>query len=315
MGIFEISAHTAPKVYKKKEDQQQHLEGDCYRVFDRAFLEERLDLFRELGITWFNTWANSDVYSDNTQDVALAAFLSDYLAKHQDIKLSSLHYIGSVFELNEDQDRVIKEQMQRVIALFKDCHPRCLVMHPGTFGDGRFKCHKINYAAACETYGVDKVKDLVADNIRYFGKLAAAHHIKIAVENLFEGRIFSKIDDLIDLVDRVNLENVGFCLDVGHAHVDGVDIPDAIRKMKGRLFELHLHDNLGADSHYPIGFGSINWYEVIRALKETDYQGTATFEFFRWPLQDAKQGIKQAILTWEVYEKLSFAPYVSSDYL
>ena len=42
---------------------------------------------------------------------------------------------------------------------------------------------------------------------------------------------YSQIDELIALVEEVNLENVGFCLDVGHANVDGVDIPAAIQRM------------------------------------------------------------------------------------
>lgn len=315
MGVFQISAHTAPKIYKKKEEQKLHLEGDQYRIFDADFLRERLDLFRKLNLKWFNTWANSDVYSDNSGDIALAEFLKKYLQEYEGLKMSSLHYIGSVFELNPDMDRQIKEQMKRVIELFRDCHPKNLVMHPGTFGDGRFKCHKIRYQEACEELGENKVKDIVAENIRYFGLEAGKYGIQIAVENIFGGRIYSRIPDLIDLVKKVNLDNVGFCLDVGHANVDGVDIPDTIRRMGDKLFELHLHDNWGEDSHLPIGFGNINWFEVIRTLKEVDYQGTATFEYFRWPLENVEEGVRQAVLTWETLEQISFDGYHTIDYM
>lgn len=313
--IFEISAHTAPKVYLTEEYQRQHLDPDKYKRFDRTFLEKRLDLFRKLDLHWFNTWANSDVYSDNTQETELAAFLTDYLANHQELRMSSLHFVGSVFEMDPEKDQRIKAQMKRIVEMFKDCQPKSIVMHPGTFGEGGFKCNKPNYLEACEKLGKDKVRDIVADNIRYFGEEAGKYGIRIAVENIYGGRIYSRIDELIDLVDHVDLPNVGFCLDTGHANADGVDIPMAVRLMKDRLFELHLHDNYGKDSHYPIGFGNINWIEFIQALQEIDYQGTATFEFFRWPIDDIEEGLKQAVLTWRMFEKLANTNYHTYNYL
>lgn len=313
--LFEISAHTAPKVYLNKEYQKQHLDPDMYKKFDREFLENRLDLFRKLDIHWFNTWANSDVRSDNTQEKELAEFLTEYLAKHPELKMSSLHFVGSVYENEDDNIEMMKKQMERVVEMFKDCHPKNIVVHPGTFGEGGSKCNIPNYHAACERLGKDKVLDVTASNLRYFGEIAGKYGINLAIENIYGGRVYSRIDEIIDLVKRVDLPNVGYCLDVGHANADGLDIPMVVRLWKDKLFELHLHDNNGKDSHYPIGFGSINWIEFIRALQEIDYKGTATFEFFRWPIDDVEEGLKQAILTWRMFEKLAYTNYHTYDYI
>lgn len=313
--LFEISAHTAPKVYLSKEYQAQHLDPDKYKKFDKKFLEERLDLFRKLDIHWFNTWANSDVYTDNSQETELAGFLTEYLAEHPELKMSSLHYVGSVYESDSEKEKKMKEQMRRVVEMFKGCSPKNIVVHPGVFGEGGSKCNIPNYHAECERLGKDRVLDITASNFRYFGEIAGEYGINIAIENIYGGRVYSRIDEMIDLVDRVDLPNVGYCLDVGHANADGQDIPQIVRLWKDKLFELHLHDNNGKDSHYPIGFGSINWIDFIRALQEVDYKGTATFEFFRWPMDDVEEGLKMAVLTWRMFEKLACTNYHTYDYI
>lgn len=313
--LFEISAHTTPKVYLNREYQMQHLDPDRYKRFDRKFLEERLDLFRRLDLHWFNTWANSDVYSDNSGEKELAEFLADYLSRHPELKMSSLHFVGSVYESDEEKICRMKEQMERVVEMFKDCHPGSIVLHPGTFGEGGSKCNIPNYHAACESLGKETVMDITADNIRYFGQIAGKYGIRLAVENIYGGRVYSRIDEITELVRRVDLPNVGYCLDVGHANADGLNIPEVLRAWKDKLFELHLHDNNGKDSHYPIGFGTINWIEFIQTLVEIEYKGTATFEFFRWPVENVEEGLRQAVLTWRVFEKLAVSNYHTYDYI
>ena len=313
--LFEISAHTAPKVYLNKEYQNQHLDGDKYKRFDKDFLKNRLDLFQKLDIHWFNTWANSDVYSDNTEETELARFLTEYLSEHENLKMSSLHFVGSVYESDETKIKAMKEQMKRVVELFKGCKPKNIVVHPGTFGEGGSKCNIPNYNNACQTLGKEKVMDITADNLRYFGKIAGEYGINIAIENIYGERVYSRIDEITELVNRISLPNVGYCLDVGHANADGLDIPQIVRCWKDKLFELHLHDNNGKDSHYPVGFGTINWIDFIKSLKEIEYKGTATFEFFRWPIDDVEQGLKAAILTWRMFEKLASTNYHTYDYI
>ena len=85
--------------------------------------------------------------------------------------------------------------------------------------------------------------------------------------------------------------------------------------MGSKLFEVHLHDNNGKeDQHLPIGFGNLEWISIIRALKDIGYQGTATYEFFRWPYVDRVVGIKNSIMFWESLEKIQENGYFTSDW-
>lgn len=313
---YEISAHTCLKSFVDDYSKEHKITGDKYQVFSEEKMRKELDMMQELGIKWFNTSANNDVYSNNEDDKIMANKLYEYLKENENIKLSSLHYIGSVFELDEERTKDIREQMKRIIMLFAKCQPKTIVIHPGVFGEGGFKHNLPNYQKAVEVYGERKVKEMVADNIRYFGKLAGEYGIKIAVENIYKGRVYSNIPELIELVDMINLDNVGFCLDIGHANYDQVNIPETIRLMKDKLFELHVSDNLGdKDGHLPIGFGNINWSEACQILYEINYQGRATFEFFGWPGYDRKKGLELSINMWDTIQKIASDGYSYFDFL
>lgn len=313
---FEISAHVYFKEYINEEAKKNKLQEDKYLVFSEERMTNQLDIMRELGIKWFNSWANSDVYSNNKGDIVYSEKLFNYLTKHPDIRLSSMHYIGSVFEIDNKKNQENREQMKKFIDLFGKCKPLTIVMHPGTFGEGGFQHNLPNYKQAVELLGEDEVKKRVAENISYFAKLAAPYGIKIAIENIYKGRVYSKISELVSLVEMINLDNVGYCFDVGHGNYDGVNIIETIEIMGEKLFELHITDNFGdSDGHLPVGFGNINWIEVVKTLAKINYQGKATFEFFQWPETDRRNGLILAIKMWETIQAIASNGYSTLDYM
>ncbi|MFV0414748.1 MAG: sugar phosphate isomerase/epimerase family protein [Chthoniobacterales bacterium] len=86
----------------------------------------------------------------------------------------------------------------------------------------------------------------------------------------------TQIQEYIRQIDRPNL---GICLDSGHSHLFMGDVPGAIRQAGKMLVETHFHDNFAdRDLHRPPGIGSIDWPEVICALRDIDFQGPVTFE-------------------------------------
>lgn len=313
---FDISAHLYFKEYKDENARNNKSIKDEDQIFSEKKIVESFEMLKELGINWFNTWIHSNIYTDFSGEKKIVESLERHLEKYSNIKLSSLHYNGSIFDLDNKINNKNIHQMKNYIELVKNLKPMSIVVHPGVFGEGGFAKNLPNYQKAVEILGSEKVKQKVAENIRYFGEFANAYDIKIAVENIFKGRVYSKINDLIDLVNTVNLDNVGFCLDVGHGNYDGINIPNTILLMKNKLFELHLSDNLGdRDAHLPIGFGNIDWVSVINTLREINYQGTATFEFFRWPIEDKKLGLKMSVDTWKTFEDIATNGYYTLDYL
>ena len=121
---------------------------------------------------------------------------------------------------------------------------------------------------------------------------AKEHGVKIAAENMWNWTrengldqaaraACSHHDDFVAHLDAVNDEFFVACLDIGHAEMKGLDTsaPEMIRAIGNRLGALHIHDNDRWKDLHQIPFsGSIDWAEVIKALKEVDYKGEFTLE-------------------------------------
>ena len=103
---------------------------------------------------------------------------------------------------------------------------------------------------------------------------------RICLENLGHAMTFATFEQMAEVVQGVNADNVGYCLDTGHAHLSKVDNPDFIRQAGDRLWALHIADNLGAgDDHMlPYGRGTVPWTQVMIALREIGYTGLFNFE-------------------------------------
>jgi sugar phosphate isomerase/epimerase len=88
-----------------------------------------------------------------------------------------------------------------------------------------------------------------------------------------------------DLVCRLDSEQVGMCLDVGHAHIvaslAGCSLVELIEQVLGEVIVFHVHDNLGArrgergsgsiepvrlDLHLSPGAGTLPWDAVAPLL-------------------------------------------------
>jgi sugar phosphate isomerase/epimerase len=79
-------------------------------------------------------------------------------------------------------------------------------------------------------------------------------------------------------VDRYPADRVGVCLDLGHAHIDE-DVLSAVREAGRRLIHVHASDNRGEkDEHLVPGKGTVPWDGVMKALRETGFDGPFTVE-------------------------------------
>lgn len=73
-------------------------------------------------------------------------------------------------------------------------------------------------------------------------------------------------------------------LDIGHAHIEDAKGKRAVKfieRFPERIDHIHISDNLGgADNHLPVGAGSVNFHEIVQALKGIGYDETITLEVF-----------------------------------
>jgi sugar phosphate isomerase/epimerase len=99
--------------------------------------------------------------------------------------------------------------------------------------------------------------------------------LSINVENQTRSRskyhfpLASTVESL-DLI-LAEVEGLGFTLDTGHAHVNGISSQALAERAGGRLTEVHLSDNSGtSDDHLIPGEGNARLGELVDGLSGTD---------------------------------------------
>ncbi len=104
--------------------------------------------------------------------------------------------------------------------------------------------------------------------------LTAIEHLRAFARplglNLLLENISSEVTqpkNLLEIVNAGHFKDVGFCLDLGHAHF-GEGAQAAIAELKPMLRSAHIHDNHGGrDEHLWPGEGTIDWEGAMEELR------------------------------------------------
>ena len=113
-------------------------------------------------------------------------------------------------------------------------------------------------------------------------KLLAEHirdkDIYICLENL--NRIVPSVDDILYIIEKVGSDRLAVCLDTGHLNLTLKNQREFILKAGDKLKALHIADNRGEkDDHLmPYGGGTVDFCEVVSALREVGYCGMFNLE-------------------------------------
>ena len=112
--------------------------------------------------------------------------------------------------------------------------------------------------------------------LEHLGAFARPLGVKVLIENLTSEP--TTPERLMTILELGHLDNVGICLDLGHAHIT-TGIPDAIVVLNKRIVSLHVHDNHGIkDEHLWPGDGTIDWAATAEALKSLPTPPAAVLE-------------------------------------
>ena len=117
-------------------------------------------------------------------------------------------------------------------------------------------------------------------------EFAADRGLRIAVENLTSANMLlgRYPHELVELVHRANMDNLGICLDVGHANTtrtleEFLTITERANDVE--IIHIHASDNLGdQDLHLPLGAGNLDWKTVVRGMNDTSYEGMMVLELY-----------------------------------
>ncbi|HEV2137159.1 MAG TPA: sugar phosphate isomerase/epimerase family protein [Terracidiphilus sp.] len=157
----------------------------------------------------------------------------------------------SVNVLHPDKARRIEamDEIKRALESAEHIPLRYLVVHLGDRSD--------TWSPRSMEYGLTALEHL--------GAFAAPLGVRLLVENILNEPTTPAHLQLI--LQTGHLDNVGVCLDLGHAHISP-GIQEAVGILGDRIASMHVHDNHGArDEHLWPGEGTIDWTAVNTALK------------------------------------------------
>lgn len=135
--------------------------------------------------------------------------------------------------------------------------------------------------------------------------------LRIALEfKPYEPRTHSFLDTaaktllLLEYIDR---ENVGLCLDVGHAMYGHENLGEvvALSQMNGKLFNLHFNDNYG-EWDWDLNVGSVHflaYVELMYWLERTGYDGFYSMDLFSYR-SDPTESMYESMMWVKAFSQL-----------
>ena len=218
------------------------------------------------------------------------------------------------FMKTEEWAKVLYEQYDAIKAAgmtVEQCHLPYYPGHLALPGDGSYEAfeefalggliHGIEVAGkiGCPVAVLHPFLDVNNDeatlqgNIRLINALLPhlkKNNVKLALENVYahdgqhyHASVTARAEDIMKILEQVDEEYVGACIDTGHARIFRLNIGKMARLYGKRLFALHVNSNAGEDEHLipyliPAWCEKVNYEDFLAALKEIGYQGAMNLE-------------------------------------
>jgi sugar phosphate isomerase/epimerase len=158
-------------------------------------------------------------------------------------------------------------------------HPGLLPKLANLYWEG-YQTYVSKYASKVREANIKCFKEL-SNKAENLGVTIAIENIGYAPAEITYG---ASPADLLDLVDEVNSDSLGICLDTGHAFLSGFPPHEFLVRIKSKLVATHIHDNLGEaggsekDQHMLPLMGNIDWRAFFRAFREIGYPKPIIYE-------------------------------------
>lgn len=165
--------------------------------------------------------------------------------------------------LDERIREVTARRLQRTMELVPLFRPLSIVFHAG-YDERRYHAHRAEWLSGSLATWEPLIQQ------------AEEVGVVVHLENVYE----QTPEMILTLIEEMDSENLGFCLDMGHMNVFGeVALSEWLDALGPHLKEVHLHDNNGhSDSHGPIGSGTAPFKELFQYLHDQEKRPVVTLE-------------------------------------
>lgn len=129
-------------------------------------------------------------------------------------------------------------------------------------------------------------KITIARNLEPVIQYAEDRNVKIILEaiNRYETTLFTSAESTMRFIEQElgGAECMGIHWDLFHANIEDADFKEAVDRMGDRLMHVHLADS---NRWFP-GYGHLEFENIFRKLKQTGFDGFASFECFNLPSRE-----------------------------
>jgi fructoselysine 3-epimerase len=126
----------------------------------------------------------------------------------------------------------------------------------------------------------DKAAKQFAESMKPILDRADQLDINVGIE-CEPGLYLEYVAELREWIDRLGSRRLGANLDVGHSQVIGESIPEVVRMLGDRIWNLHVEDIPGRKHYHMIpGEGTMDWDALRTALEDVRYQRFLTVELY-----------------------------------
>ena len=126
----------------------------------------------------------------------------------------------------------------------------------------------------------DRAARQFAESIKPLLERADKLGVNIGIE-CEPGLFLEYVAELREWIDRLKHPRFGANLDIGHSQVIGESIPEVVRMLGERIWNLHVEDIPGRKHYHMIpGEGSIDWSALRGVLAEAGYARFLTVELY-----------------------------------
>ena len=244
-------------------------------VYDEAF-EKKCKIAHDVGFRYVAiNLADTPNPCDATYDKA-PAHISAILAQNElEVVQTHLYYYFTLSSADKIEEELEHRIMREIEVSGKIGAPWC-VWHPRYF--------KFGEDFGSGTYDEERTFFYNHKTVSNYIEQAKKYGTGIALENLFSIMWYGGFETLVRLCDSFHADNVGICLDTGHANIDKIDQAAAISFLGDKIKCTHIHNNWGGDhdDHAPPAYGNIEWDRIMSAFASIGYQGPLTLETHCW---------------------------------
>ena len=155
-------------------------------------------------------------------------------------------------------------------------------------------CPFIVNTGAPEKGNIEAMMETTIDELQKLAGFAANHGVRLALEPLNASSMNSEsaiwtIAQAMEIIDAVNQDNVGLCLDFWNVW-QNANVEEEIKRAANRIFVLQVSDwripRSSGDRLVP-GDGVIPIGNLLRVVYETGYTGACTVEIFSQNVTDS----------------------------